>query len=57
MSGVDLLPVPYKATNTSFTDLVGGTLDLTLMDTGTALAQAKGAQVRALGVSTLNRNP
>jgi tripartite-type tricarboxylate transporter receptor subunit TctC len=57
MAGVELLMVPYKSTATNITDLLGGTLDLALLDMGTALAQEKGGQVRLLGVSTLKRNP
>jgi tripartite-type tricarboxylate transporter receptor subunit TctC len=57
IAGVDLLMVPYKSTATNVTDLLGGTLELGLLDMGTALAQAKGGQVRVLGVSTLKRNP
>jgi tripartite-type tricarboxylate transporter receptor subunit TctC len=56
-AGVELLMVPYKSTATNITDLIGGTVDLSLLDMGTALAQAKGGQVRVLGVSTLKRNP
>lgn len=57
MAGTEMLIVPYKSTATSFTDFLGGTLDLCLYDMATALAQVKGGQVRALGVATLKRNP
>ncbi len=57
MAGTELLMVPYKSTATSFTDFLGGTLDLCLYDMATALAQVKGGQVRVLGVATLKRNP
>jgi tripartite-type tricarboxylate transporter receptor subunit TctC len=57
MAGTEMLVVPYKSTATSFTDFLGGTLDLCLYDMATALAQVKGGQVRALGVATLKRNP
>lgn len=57
MAGTEMLMVPYKSTATSFTDFLGGTLDLCLYDMATALAQIKGGQVRVLGVSTLKRNP
>jgi tripartite-type tricarboxylate transporter receptor subunit TctC len=57
MAGTQMLVVPYKSTATSFTDFLGGTLDLCLYDMATALAQVKGGQVRALGVATLKRNP
>ncbi|MBK5122256.1 tripartite tricarboxylate transporter substrate binding protein [Burkholderia sp. R-69980] len=56
-AGVELLPVPYKGTPETLTDLLGGRLDATFLDPGTALTQVKGGQVRALAVSSLKRNP
>jgi tripartite-type tricarboxylate transporter receptor subunit TctC len=56
-AGIELLLVPYKSTATNITDLLGGTVDLSLLDMGTSIAQSKGTQVRVLGVSTLRRNP
>lgn len=57
MAGTEMLVIPYKSTATSFTDFLGGRLDLCLYDMASALAQVKGGQVRALGVATLKRNP
>lgn len=57
MAGVELLVVPYKSTATNITDLLGGTVDLSLLDMATSIAQLKGGKVRVLGVSTLKRNP
>lgn len=57
MAGLDLLMVPYKSTTNTYTDLLGGTVDLAIMDLATALAQVKGGKVQALGLSTLKRNP
>lgn len=57
MAGIDVLPVPYKGTPATVTDVIGGTLDATLLDPGSALAQVRGGQMRALGVSSLKRNP
>jgi tripartite-type tricarboxylate transporter receptor subunit TctC len=56
-AGIELLPVPYKGTPEALTDLLGGRLDATFLDPGTALTQVKGGQVRALAVSSLKRNP
>lgn len=56
LAGVNLLMVPYKATTSAYTDVVGGTVDLTLMDMATAIAQVKGGKVHPLGVTTLKRN-
>lgn len=56
LAGINLLMVPYKSTTTAYTDLMGGTVDLTIMDMATAIAQVKGGKVQALGVTTLKRN-
>ena len=57
MAGIDLLPVPYKGSPATLTDVIGGALDATLTDPGNALAQVKGGHLRALAVSSLKRNP
>lgn len=57
MAGIELLPVPYKGTPATLTDVIGGVLDATLTDPGNALAQVKGGHLRALAVSSLKRNP
>lgn len=57
MAGIDLLPVPYKGSPATITDVIGGALDATLTDPGNALAQVKGGYLRALAVSSLKRNP
>ena len=56
LAGINLLMVPYKSTTTAYTDLMGGTVDLTLMDMATAIAQVKGGKAQVLGVTTLKRN-
>ena len=57
MAGIELLAVPYKGTPPTITDVLGGSLDATLLDPGNALSQVKGGRMRALGVSSLKRNP
>lgn len=57
LGGIQLLPVPYKGSPATLTDVIGGTLDATLTDPGNALAQVKGGTMRALAVSSLKRNP
>ena len=56
MAGTDMLVVPYKSTAGSFTDFLGGTLDLSLTDMGGAASWVRGGQARVLGVTTLKRN-
>lgn len=55
-AGVAFLQVPYKSTATNITDLIGGTLDISLIDMGTAMSLSKDGRVRVLGTSPLKRN-
>lgn len=57
LAGIELLPIPYKGSPATITDVIGGTLDATLTDQGNAQAQAKAGQLRPLAVSSLKRNP
>ena len=57
MAGIELLPVAYKGTPQTMTDVLGGALSATLVDPGNALAQVKGGQMRALAISSPKRNP
>ncbi len=56
LSGMDLLPVPYKGIPATITDVMGGTLDVTLVDLANAMAQAKGGNLRPLAVTSMKRN-
>ncbi len=57
LGGIELLPVPYKGIPATITDVIGGTLDATLVDLANAMAQAKGGKLRPLAVTSLKRNP
>lgn len=57
MAGVQLLPVPYKGSPATISDVIGGVLFATLTDPGNAQAQVKAKQLRALAVTSLKRNP
>lgn len=57
MGNISLLPVSYKGTPPTITDVIGGVLDATLVDPGLAIAQTKGGRMRALGTTALKRNP
>jgi tripartite-type tricarboxylate transporter receptor subunit TctC len=57
LAGIELLAIPYKGSPATLTDVIGGALDATLTDHGNALAQMRGGHLRALGVSSLKRNP
>jgi tripartite-type tricarboxylate transporter receptor subunit TctC len=56
LAGINLLMVPYKATSSAYADVMGGTVDLTIMDLATAIAQVKGGKVHPLGVTPLKRS-
>lgn len=57
LAGIDLMPIPYKGTPATITDVIGGVLDATLSDPGSAMAQVKAGKLRALAVTSAKRNP
>lgn len=57
LAGIQLQGIPYKGSPATLTDVIGGVLDATLTDPGNALAQVKSGRLRAIGVSSLKRNP
>ena len=56
LAGVDILHVPYKSNPLAITDLLGGQIDFMITDTSTGVPQVKGGKLKALGVSTTERN-
>ena len=56
-SRLDLTMVPYKGTADAQRDLIGGTIDLYVDGTQTALAQAKGGRIKMLGITGAARLP
>jgi tripartite-type tricarboxylate transporter receptor subunit TctC len=56
-AGIDLLQVNYRGTPATITDVLGGTLDATMVDPGNALAQVRGGRMKALAVTSGQRNP
>lgn len=56
LAKVDLLMVPYKSTTTAGTDVMGGTLDVTIVDSATAIAMAKGGKLKVLAISLPERS-
>ena len=57
MAGIELLPVPYRGTPATITDVLGGTLDATILDPANALANVNSGQMRALGITSPQRSP
>ena len=57
MAGIELLPVPYKGTPATATDVIGGVLDAMLETVAQAQSQVKAGQMRALAVTMATRSP
>jgi tripartite-type tricarboxylate transporter receptor subunit TctC len=54
-TGTQMEHVPYRGTGPMMTDLISGTIDLTLTGGPPALPPVRAGQLRALGVSSLTR--
>ncbi len=57
MTHSQLTYVPYKANPPAIIDLVGGQIDMMIVDLTTSLPQVKAGKLRALGVSSPKRSP
>jgi len=57
MTGTRMTYVPYKANPPAVIDLVGGQVDLMIVDLTTSLPQVKAGKLKALGVSSPKRSP
>ena len=57
MTDTKMTYVPYKANPPAIIDLVGGQLDLMIVDLTTSLPQVKAGKLKALGVSSPQRSP
>jgi tripartite-type tricarboxylate transporter receptor subunit TctC len=57
LAKVDVLEVPYKGIPLAVNDVLGGVLQFTFVDLGNAIAQAKGGNLRAIGVTSEKRSP
>lgn len=53
---IDLVQVPYKSSPQALTDLIGGQILMLCTDFNSAMASIRGGQVRAIGVTTPERN-
>lgn len=56
MTGTDMLHVPYKAATAAITDLIGGGVQLMMVNTPVSGPQAQAGKVRALGISSRQRS-
>lgn len=57
MTHTQLTYVPYKANPQAIIDLVGGQIDMMIVDLTTSLPQVKAGKLKALGVSSPKRSP
>lgn len=56
MTGTDMLHVPYKGAGPAMTDLIGGGVQLMMINTPVSGPQAQAGRVRALGISSSQRS-
>jgi tripartite-type tricarboxylate transporter receptor subunit TctC len=57
MAGVDLLHIPYKGSAPALTDLISGQVQVMFDNLPASIGFIKAGELRALGVTTLKRNP
>lgn len=56
MTGAELLYVPYKANPPAVTDLIGGQIDMMIVDLATTMSHVKSGKLKALGVTSPKRS-
>ncbi|HAL36598.1 MAG TPA: tripartite tricarboxylate transporter substrate binding protein [Polaromonas sp.] len=57
MTGTYMLHVPYRAVTAAMTDLIGGSVQLMMVNTPVSGPQVQAGRVRALGISSSQRSP
>ena len=57
MAGVNIIHVPYKGSGLAVTDVLGGRVQMTIDTVSVYMQHIKAGAVRALGVSSPERNP
>ena len=57
MTGTHMLHVPYRAATAAITDLIGGGVQLMMINTPVSGPHAQAGRVRALGISSSQRSP
>lgn len=57
MTGIHMLHVPYRAATTAVTDLIGGGIQLMMVNTPVSGPLAQAGKVRAIGISSPQRLP
>jgi tripartite-type tricarboxylate transporter receptor subunit TctC len=57
MTGCQMLHVPYKGAGPALTDLMGGQVDVIFDNLPSSVGHIKGGKIRALGVTSQEREP
>jgi tripartite-type tricarboxylate transporter receptor subunit TctC len=57
MAGLDMLHIPYKGSAPALNDLIAGQVQVMFDNLPASIAHIKSGELRALGVTTLKRNP
>lgn len=57
LADISLLDVPYKSTTTAYTDVMSGTVDVSICDIATALNLVKTGKLKAVAISLPERSP
>jgi tripartite-type tricarboxylate transporter receptor subunit TctC len=57
MTGTQLVHVPYKSNPLAITDLIGGQIDMMIVDLATGLPQVKSDKIKGLAVTSPKRSP
>src|SRR5262245_16028906 len=57
MAGIELRHIPYRGAGIAFNDLIPGRVDVMFNNIGSVVPFIKGGKLRALGVTSLKRNP
>ena len=57
MAGIEIVNVPYKGTGQAINELVGGQVQMMMMNMIAAMPQVKSGKLRGLAVTTMKRSP
>jgi tripartite-type tricarboxylate transporter receptor subunit TctC len=57
MTGVHMLHVPYRAATSAMTDLIGGAIQVMMVNTPVSGPPAQAGRLRAIGISSPRRSP
>jgi tripartite-type tricarboxylate transporter receptor subunit TctC len=56
IAGIDMVGIPYKSSPQAMTDLIGGQVQVYVVDFGSGMSMIKSDKIRTLGVTTAGRS-